>query len=298
MSVRRAALAAGALAAIVLVVAGAGALVDRLGPGSGAPQLPSPDGGIALTTRTATRTAFFGDRVEASALATADTRRVVPESLRLRGEFAPFTVASTHTVSRTSGQILTVRTTWELACLDTDCLPGKTSHAFTWAPVALGYRLRGTPLQRTLTEPFEPVTVLSRVAPAAVRRPSFHVAPPVIEAPRYRIAPRDLALLLALAGLLLCTGAVALAAYATIGLRRRREAPADPFALVLAELHGAARANGDSARRRRALERLAELVEPHDPGLGGETRTLAWAPDDPPADAIDELARRARESRA
>jgi hypothetical protein len=298
VSLRRAARAAGALAAIALVVVGAGALVDRLGPGSGAPHLPSPDGGIALATRTATRAAFFGDRVEASARVTADTRKVVAESLRLRGDFAPFTVASTHTVRRTSGRILTVRTTWELACLDSDCIPGKTGHAFTWAPVALGYRLRGTPLQGTLTEPFEPVTVLSRVAPASVRRPSFRVAPPVIEAARYRIAPQHLALLLALAGLLLCSGAVALAAYATIGLRRRREAPADPFALVLAELHGAARGNGDSARRRRALERLAELVEPDDPALGGETRTLAWAPDDPPADAIDELARRARESRA
>jgi hypothetical protein len=297
VNLRRAVVGAAALAAIVLVLVGAGTLLDRLGPGSGAPQLPTPDGGVALTTRTATRAAFFGDRVEASALVSADTRKVVPESLRLRGDFAPFTVAATHTVRRTSGPILTVRTTWELACLDTACLPGKTSHAFTWAPVALGYRLRGTRLQRALTEPFEPVTVLTRVTPTAVRRPSFRVAPPVIEAPRYRIAPRRLALLLALVGIALCAGALALAAYATIGLRGRRADPADPFALVLVELHRAARGNGDSARRRRALERLAELVEPDDPGLGGETRSLAWAPDDPPADAIDELARRAREAR-
>jgi hypothetical protein len=285
VSRRHAALAAGALTASALVVVAATAVTRSLGPRAGAPQLPSPDGGIALTARTATRAAFFGDRIEASAQVTADTRTVVPESLHLHHDFAPFTVAATHTVTRTAGHVLTRRTTWELTCLDTACLPGKTSHAFSWAPVALDYRLRGTALQRTLTEPFEPVTVLTRVALVAVRRPSFRVAPPVISAPRYRISPGALALLLGLAGLALCAGALALAAYATVGLRRRREQPADPFALVLAELHG-------------ALERLAELVEPHDPTLGGETRSLAWAPDDPPADAIDELARRARESRA
>jgi hypothetical protein len=298
VTVRRTLLVVAAVVGVAAAAFAAVAVARALGPRAAAPRLPSPDGGVALTTRTATRTAFFGDRIEASALVTADTRRVVPKSLRLQGTFAPFTVASTHTVDRSSGHLLTRRTTWELTCLDTACLPGKTSHTFAWAPVALRYRLRGTGLDRTLTQPFEAVTVLTRVAASAVRRPSFRVAPPVIERPRYRMAPRTLALLLALGGLALCAAALALAAYATVGLRRRREAPADPFALVLAELHGATRSNGDSSRRRRALERLAELVEPHDPALGSETRTLAWAPDDPPPDAIDELARRAREARA
>ena len=60
-----------------------------------------------------------------------------------------------------------------------------------------------------------------------------------------------------------------------VGLRRlelRRRAPT-PLDRALGEL---ATANGDSGRRRRALEQLAREIEPIDPGLSAESRVLAW----------------------
>jgi hypothetical protein len=298
MTRRHALVAAGAVAGVALVAVAAVAVARTLAPRETAPQLPPPQDGIVLTARTATQSAFFGDPVEASALATIDTRKVDPASVHLRGSFAPFSVASSSLVRRQAGPILLLRAAWTLTCLEATCLPGKTSHDFGWAPLELDYRLRGTSLQRALTQPFEPVTVLTRLAPDAAAHPRFRVPPPVLERPHYRIRPGLLAVLLAVAGIALCALAVGLAAYAIVGLRRRRTPPPDPFALVLAELHGAARGNGDSARRRRALERLAEMVEPHDEELSGAATALAWAPDDPPADAMDELARRARESQS
>jgi FMN phosphatase YigB (HAD superfamily) len=63
---------------------------------------------------------------------------------------------------------------------------------------------------------------------------------------------------------------------------------------ILLELE-AGGTNGDSGRRRSALEQLARELGPVDPELSSESRVLAWAPTDPPPDAIEELARRARQ---
>jgi hypothetical protein len=292
---RRVLIGGAGLIALAALLGLAWLLAHALGPRAGAAQLVSPPDGISLAAQTGTRIAFFGDRVGASALAVVDTRKVDPRSLRTRADFAPFRVATTSTERRRSGPILTLRTTWRLTCLDTACLPGGTQHDFAWAPVELDYRLSGTSLPRALTAPFEPVRILSRVG-AATAHPRFRVPAPVVEPARYRLAPGLLAPLLFGAGALLCLAALAGVAYAFFGLRRRRSAPPDALALVLAEVRAAARGNGDSGRRRRALERLAELVEPLDGDLGATTRTLAWAPDDPPPDAIDELARRANEA--
>lgn len=285
------------MALAALLVAGLAALIaSTLGPHRSTPKLRAPADGISLATQTLTRTAFFGDRVTVTALVVADTKRIDPQSLRASADFRPFKVVATSRQERRSGSILTARTAWTLLCLDPACLPGTAQHAFSWAPVQVAYRLRGTSLQRALTAPFEPVTILTRVARGAAAHPRFRVPPPVVESPRYRIEPRTLASLLVAGGGLLCVAVLGLAASALVRTRRRNAPAPDAFALVLSELQLAARGNGDSGRRRRALERLAELVEPLDAPLSHETRTLAWAPDDPPHGAIAELSRRAREA--
>ena len=78
-----------------------------------------------------------------------------------------------------------------------------------------------------------------------------------------------------------------------LGLRlrgRSREAPLDR---ILHEL-AAVSTNGDSGRRRRALEELARELEPLDEPLSAESRVLAWAPADPRPETIADLTDRVR----
>jgi hypothetical protein len=62
---------------------------------------------------------------------------------------------------------------------------------------------------------------------------------------------------------------------------------------LLGELAAAA-ANGDTGRRRRALESLAGELEALDGSLSAESRVLAWAPQDPHPAVISALAGRVR----
>jgi hypothetical protein len=286
-----------ALAVVVVVVAGlAAALAYELATPGAVPAPDRPGDGIAATAQTGTRAAFFGDRVTAGALVVVDTGKVDPRSVHATADFRPFEVVGATRQESRSGRVLTQQIRWTLLCLDPACLPGSAGHDFSWAPVDVRYRLRGTALQRELTVPFEPARMLTRLAKHAAAHPRFRVPPPVVEPASYRIDPHSLWRWLLLGGAFLCAVGIALAAVVLARTRSRRSAPPDAFALVLRELRLAASGNGDSGRRRRALERLAELVEPLDRPLSSETRRLAWAPDDPPPDAIDELARRAREA--
>jgi hypothetical protein len=62
---------------------------------------------------------------------------------------------------------------------------------------------------------------------------------------------------------------------------------------VLSELT-ASSSNGDSGRRRRALEMLARELEPLDQSLSAESRVLAWGPEEPRPQAISDLTARVR----
>jgi hypothetical protein len=286
---------AGSAAALAAVVALAllGAYV--LSPRQDVPPLPSPQDGLSVSAEVTPQEARFGDQITASVLVVADAARIDPRRLGVTPSFTPFTVDHTATERRSTGSTYVLRTTWTLTCLATDCLPGSAGHAFTLAPAEVSYGLRRDGLRRAITVPFAPVRLSTRLANDATTEPRFRVPRPVLTEPRYRIGPGFLGTLLLTGGTAFCLTALLLAFLALrsrLGLERRDPEPLD---LVLRELREAVRSNGDSGRRRRALERLAELVEPHDGTLGSETRTLAWAPDDPPADAIDELARRARD---
>src|SRR5205823_10061619 len=100
--------------------------------------------------------------VVASALVVLDGRKVDPRSIHASADFSPFKIVSTQAQARSSGPIATRRTTWTLLCLDPGCLPG-AEHVFSWTPVDIRSRLHGSSVQRELTVPFEPVTMLTRL---------------------------------------------------------------------------------------------------------------------------------------
>jgi hypothetical protein len=98
--------------------------------------------------------------------------------------------------------------------------------------------------------------------------------------------------LLVLAGLLAVGGAALLlgVAFRKISPARRQVPPLDQ---ALSEL-AASSSNGDSGRRRRALDVLARELEPLDQSLSAESRVLAWGPDEPHPETISDLTARVR----
>jgi uncharacterized protein (DUF58 family) len=134
--------------------------------------------------------------------------------------------------------------------------------------------------------------VHTRVSASDVKQPFLRVGPAQPSQTQYRLPPEAIGYtLLALAALLaLGGGALALRVAFGAGWVPRRSGAA-PLERILRELAGAS-SNGDSGRRRRALEDLARELEPVNEPLSVESRVLAWAPQDPPPEAIADLTSR------
>lgn len=267
-------LQAGALA--LLIALGAGLTVALLhGPSHG--DLGS--GPLTIRTQLSPQDPQFGDTV----VATLDVSGA-GDNVRVRSNFAPYAVVSSRRSVRTAGGESFVRIVTRLRCLELSCLPRASIKTFRLKPVRVAGEAHAWP----------PLRVHSRITKADSARPVLRVPPPAAEAARYRISPTAAGtVLLVLAGLLAASGVFLLlrVALRKIGPTRR---PLPPLELVLAEL-AAASSNGDSGRRRRALEELARELEPLDEPLSVESRVLAWGPDDPRPETVTDLATRVRQ---
>ena len=199
---------------------------------------------------------------------------------------APYrVVASTRTVDSSRG-VSIARIDDRLRCLDLACVPPGDNGAFRFPAVRVSYP-GATPPSRG------PRCTCTRASP---RTTSLHPAVRVGGPSRSRTtgcrrgatgyALLAAALALALAGVTLLL---------RVGLRRleARRPAGSPLERILGEL-AAASSNGDSGRRRRALEELARELRPLDEPLSRESRVLAWAEPEPQRDEIVELASRVR----
>jgi hypothetical protein len=230
----------------------------------------------------------FGDPVVATVDVVVDPRRVDPGSVRVTTGFAPYRVAASSRTTHRDGGTSVTRFESRLRCLDAACVPPGAASTVRFAAVRVSYREGSR--RRSLALAWPALHVHSRVTRADLRHPLLHVPPPQVHAD-YRLPPRATGYaLLALAALLGVGGCALLLLVALRRLEPRRRAPT-PLDRLLREL---ATPNGDSGRRRRALEQLARELEPVDPGLSVESRVLAWGPGDPPPDAVADLAGRAQ----
>ena len=271
----------------LLAALAAGFVVALLHRPAGTTVRPGPRP-VSVRASLSPREPQFGDAVTASADVVVDPHRLDPRSVAVATGFAPFRVVSTTRTLESAGGLSVIHVQWRLRCLEVACVPPGGSKTFRFAPLRLSYG------RRRLTSSWPALRVGSRVAAADLRRPVLDVPQPKPVLSDYRLPPRATGwTLLALAALLALGGAALLlrAALHGAGPARRREAP--PFETILHEL-AAASSNGDTGRRRRALEELARELEPLDAPLSAESRVLAWAPPDPGADAIAELASRVR----
>jgi hypothetical protein len=246
---------------------------------------------VSVEARLSPQDPQFGDTVRASAEVLVDRKRVDPHTIRLRTGFAPYRLAAATRSIRTSGGYSVVRLEQVLRCVSVLCVPSGARKTFHFAPLRVAYREGSA--RRTLAISWPVLRVHSRVAAADLSHPVLRV-PPAPPPSRYRLSPGVTGYtLLALAAVLALGGA---ALVVRAGLRvwathlRRREPLLDRILWELA----AAASDGDARRRRQALEQLARELEHVDGPLSTESRALAWAPSDPPADSISELTTRVR----
>jgi hypothetical protein len=248
-------------------------------------------GGRAVSVRQelTPRDPQFGDTVVATIDVFADPSRV--DGVQVKAGFGPYRVASSSRTVRTAGGVRVIHVEQRLRCLDLPCVPSGRVKAFHFEPVRVSYR-EGSRTQ-AVASPSPTLRVRSRVTAAELARPVLRVPAPVAAPDRYRLPPIATGYaLLALAALLAAGGATLV-----LGVALRRIAPARrrvaPLERVLDEL-ATASSNGDSGRRRRALEELARELEPLDEPLSIESRVLAWGPGDPQPEAISDFASRVR----
>jgi len=233
----------------------------------------------------------FGDTVVATIDVLADRSRVDAESIKLGMGFRAHTVVSTTRSVRTIGGVSVIHVETRLRCLDQPCVPAGKDLKFEFDPARVAYRDGSR--TRMIVSRWPALRIHSRLTKADLARPALRVPPPIVESVRYRLPPPATAYaLLVLGGLLAAAGFGVLLA---VGLRgaapkRRRVAPLER---VLSEV-AASCSNGDSGRRRRALEELARQLEPLDAPLSEESRVLAWGPAEPHGEAISDLASRVR----
>jgi hypothetical protein len=292
-----------AVAALVAVAAAAASVVFWL-----APRWDEGQGGtfgvrsLLVTTSVDPEGALVGDPVSARASVLVDSDAIDPATVRLSARFAPFGLVRTErAVNEEVGRAALVEVTYTLQCVTVDCLYAM-EHVVDGRTVARPIRLRrGTLRARTRNGSVERVSFnwprvnlrsrldeqtidLLETRPAAFRRPDVS----------YAVSPSSLgwgATGVAVA-LLLAGGWLVASAVRGRRLVRHLRIPAHltgvDRALALLE-H--ARATGDVAGERQALERLAlELRKEGQPELSMTATRLAWSKDGPRDEALDSFA--------
>jgi hypothetical protein len=273
------------------------------GPATAAPGPP-----VEVKATLTPQILLFGDTLTARVDVVVDKARVDPDSVRVRTDFAPWElVTPVERVRRDGGGTALVRTTFQLRCLTSPCVPPRDTAPLDFTPVAVTYA------GGRLDVPWPRLVVHSRIADRGAPvttagggqrgGPQFPWSAELLTLPRvtYRVAPGIVfPLLLALGAILALGGAVL--AYRAIPPRRPAPEPLPapppepalpPLELALLLLEQPPVENG-TADRRRALELVADALADRDARLALSARRLAWSEETPPLETTSGLASRAR----
>lgn len=251
---------------------------------------------------------LFGDPLTATVAVVADRKWVAPSNVHVVVHFHPYRSAGAPTVVRTSnGRLLQMTWTWHLRCLTVKCLPvtkkSDLAHVFPFSPAHVEYLSPSGRVRYTIDARFPRIAVISQLSPkeiAAIRLQSLYwygvdqITP--LPAPHYRVSP-SLAFWLAaaLAALLGAAGLALAVRWARPFLpARAAPAPARTSSLERAlTLFFWARAHDDETLQRKALERVADELpfDVHD--LSETARALAWSPEAPEEEEVQEISERA-----
>jgi hypothetical protein len=253
---------------------------------------------------------LFGDPLTAQVAVIADRKWVAPSNVRVIVHFHPYRPAGPPTVSRKSnGRLLELTWTWHLRCLTAACLPEtKTSdiaHVFSFSPAHIEYVAPTGQVRYALDARFQQVAVLSELSPKVVANLGKHelewsaqLTP--LPAPQYRVSPNLLFWLALVLAAVLGAAGVALASRWAWQFRPARAGQEQLRGSSLERaltLFFWARAHDDETLQRKALERVADELpyDVHD--LSETARALAWSPEKPEEDEVQEISERAGISR-
>jgi hypothetical protein len=267
-------------AAVVLVLALAGVLAWRVWGSSENASLSEP---IAVNATLSPEQHLFGDPIRARVEVILDSKRIDPDTVKLRGSFAPYRpLRPVERTESTAGDVTHLRFDYRLACLGFRCLP-KGQRRFDLRNATIEYRSRAGAASQTEEIDWPTLNVTGRIPAtrfweAELRSEFRDVGPPT-----YRVSPTSVAfvaLVLAVgfgaAALILILRLLPLARIAErLGLRMvdRRS----PLERALARVHETAAAERPDEGRR-ALERLAqELRRARNAELAGAASQLAWS---------------------
>jgi hypothetical protein len=274
-----------ALAAVgVLVLAVAGLLAWRAWSGG---EGGSPSEPIAVTAMLGPQQHLFGDPVRARVEVILDAKRINPDTVKVRTNFAPYRpLRPPQRVETSAGSITRLRFDYALSCLGYRCLP-VGQRRFNLRNASVEYRTRSGQTGRTDEIDWPTLLVTGRI-PATrmwearlqnddyteLGKPTYRISPTFVE-----IVALVLAVLFAGGALVLILRLLPLARIAErLGLKTvdRRTS----LERALAKVQETAEAEPDAGRR--ALERLAhELRKARSPELAGAASRLAWSRDYP-----------------
>lgn len=248
----------------------------------------------------------FGSPLTAQVAVLADRRWVAPANVRTVVHFAPYEAAGPPTVVRKAGgRLLQITWTWKLRCLTVKCLPvTKTSdlaHVFRFSPAHVEYLSPQGQVRYAIDARFQRIAVVSQLSPSELALLRAHeltwyyqLTP--LPAAQYRMSP-DLAFWLAVA-LAAVLGAAGIVIASRWALQFRPTAAAKT-STGTSSLERAltlffwARANEDETLQRKALERVADELPFDVHELSETARALAWSPETPEEEDVEEISERA-----
>ena len=249
---------------------------------------------------------LFGEPITARVAVLADRKWVAPGNVHVLVNFAPYRPVAPPTVVRSSnGRLLQMTWTWTLRCLTARCLPesrfSQFFQVFHFHPAHIEYVSPRGAVRYALNARFQRIEVLSQLSPsviAGVKAHTLHWQDQLtpIPAAQYRVSP-NLAFWLAVA-LAILLGAAGLAVAGRWGWQFRPNAaalaarPSSSLERALT-LFFWARAHDDETLQRKALERVADELPFDVHELSETARALAWSPEAPETEDVEEISQRA-----
>jgi hypothetical protein len=291
---------------VALTVAAPAAAAPRQPPPFVKGSLVSRHSPIRAITVVTPPVQLFGNTLKATVTVLADRKFVDPSRIRVVARFTPYSAVGPPTVSVTENRrVAQLKWTWTLNCLVVGCVPivppSDLAHVFHFPPARIEYVDAKDKVDWAVGARFPGVEALSQISPgiAAYLRNNerlkweYQLAPET----HYRVAPAEVFwLAIVLACVCALTG-IAVAVRWALRLRSPAAArysgpPPSSLERALALFFWAG-GRGDETLQRKALERVAAELPFDVLDLSEATRELAWSPEAPREDDVEELSERA-----